>query len=949
MKVASYALDGLVTDPGPFSGAPDGALVDAHNVVVERKGLIEPRGGLRCTVDATLKAAGAVIQHEVADSGLHARAAWAVTGGGAWSMRGNDAIAFTGPTSFTKGRLHSALAGGRLLFTSQDGVCEWPTAASGGTVTFRAGLMQPSQTVSILDPAASAGQWLGLNKSVAYRFTLVRFRSDGTEMESAPTAPLIVRNTAAAGGAGVILFGALASETPWDVNNTYDALQAGDMVRVYRSPVLNAATGTPSDVMRLRANLTITAGVVQTFTDALADSDWNGPELYTNARREGIGQARTRPAYARDVCAFNGMMLYAGYKTPHRVRVTCKAIGDISRNPQEALCSKSITVTTTAGSANLTGISAADVKYIAAGQWITLQTTRPGSADARFQVDTQIQSVNVGAGTAVMTKTALVSGAIGAIVWDWVGITDGATTYRQFAQEAAYAITTDLQWLQAHQATVMGGYSDLENRWNNAATRVKDVVLHCTGSDEINGAPEFRNVLMVFERASQSSTSFTVKSTKPNAFDRTVTYTTGIASTQDGGDARVALSVNNIPDAVPELNYVDVGDVGSAIYRIVPTRHTVFVFKADGVYQIFGDSPSAISVQLLDATVRPPNADIAANWITVRGDTVYAMTSRGPMAVSEMGVTPFGGAIMETLRETFRPDFERAGSFTSCSAGSAQGTPYALFSYEDASGSNVFAFNTETNAWTTWSARRNVSAFYNVFGGAQGVAMQHLSSFYYDRRSDMGVPITGSTWPLTGDSFSAATCTINTVTPNGTNRYTIVIAAGSEWTPTVGDVLIRSGVLGVVESVASATTFDVVSNGTPTTGSATWNEGYPVRLVWAARTLGTIASEKRNVSLGFGFALRALLLRLSGYFRSSYAPGGTQTVAQPAVTGAWDGSADALLAAPELMSLGIPRDVVLDWGLRVGFTMQQARSWFSLGAVIVDALDSGQNTGRHRV
>lgn len=953
MKVASYALDGLQTDPGPFSGAPDGALVDAHNVVVERKGLIEPRGGLVCLIDSTLKAAGAVIQHAHQDSALHSRAVWAVTAAPVWSMRSNEATTIAGPTSFTKGRVHSAVARGRLLFTSQNGVCEWPTAASGGTVAYRAGLPAPSMPWGYVVTGGSAGTWLGNNQSVAYRFVLVRFRDDGTPMESAPTAPFIVRNASGASGGVTFIAAPGLTYTPWDVNSTFDALKAGDVLRVYRAPVLNAATGTPSDVMKLRANLTITAGVVQTFTDALGDSEWNGPQLYSNAKREGSDQTRLRPAYARDVCGFNGMMLYAGYKTPHRLAVTCKSIGDIAADPQETICTKTVTGSIAIGSPNITGLSATDVKYLAAGQYITTTYAAggfPGSVDAKFPANTTIVSVNVGAGTAVASANALSTAAAGGLtVWDWIGVTDGATTYRQFAEEAANTTINELLWRQAHGATgvYMGGYADLEFKWMNASTRVKDVVLRCTGGDEVNGRPEFRNVLMIFERASLSTTAFTVKSTKPRAFSRALD-TTGIASLQDGGDARIAMSVNDIPDAVPELNTIDVGDLSSAIYRIVATRGTVFVFKADGVYQLFGNDPSSVSVQLLDATVRPPNADIAANWITARGDTVYAMTSRGPMAITEMGATPFGGAIMETLRETFRPTFERVSSFTSCSAGAAPGTPYVLFSFEDAQGSNVYAFNTDTSAWTTWSARRNISAFYNALGGYQGVAMQYLSSSYYDVRSEMGAPIDASTLPLTGDRFSVATCTINSVTPNGTNRFTIVIAAGSEWTPTVGDILARNSVLTVVESVASTTTFDVVSNGTPTTGVAAWIEGYPVRLVWAARTLGTIMNEKRNVSLGFGFALRAFLLRLTGYFKSSYAPSGVQTVSQPAVTSGWDGSSEGLLAAPELMTFGIPQDVILDWGLRVGFTIQQARSWFSLGAVIVDALDSGTNTGRLR-
>lgn len=951
MKTTAYALDGLQTDPGPFSGAPDGALVDAHNVVIERVGLIEPRGPLECVVDATLKAGGYVLQHAI-QTPIHSRTGWAVTGGGAWIMRANEVTTITGPSSFTKGRLHSAVMRSRLLFTSENGVCEWPPDVGLLTVAYRAGLMRPSMPWGYVVTGGSAGTWLATAQSVAYRFVLVRKRADGTLMQSAPTAPFIVRNTSGASGGVEFIAAPGLAYTPYDVNSTFDALQTGDQLRVYRSPVLNAATGTPSDVMRLRATLTITAGALQSFQDKLADADWNGPPLYTNTTQEGILQARDRPGYSRDVCSFNGMALYAGFKRPQRVAVTCKAIGDISADPQQALCTKTVTVTTGVGSLNLTGISAADIKYLAVGQYITLTTTNPpGGADARFQAATQIASVNVGAGTATINKTALAGGAASVVVWDWISVTDNATTYIQYAEEATNTTINELMWRQAHGASgvYMGGYADLEFKWNNASTRVKDVLLHAVGSDEVNGKPEFRNVLMTFERASMSATTFVIRSSKPNAFDAVVDSVTGITSTQDGSDARIGVSVNDIPDAVPELNYLDVGDLTSPIYRIVPTRSCVFVIKGDGVFMLYGTSKDTLSVQQLDATVRPPPADIAANWITSRGDTVYMMSARGPVAITESGVTPFGTAILETLRETFYPAFIRATGFTSCAAGAAPATPYVFFSYEDADDANVYAYNTQTNAWSTWGARRRVSTMYSSIFDLQYFGMQYVHGAYFDKRSSMGAAITASSVPLTGDYFTALTCTINTVTPNGTNRYTIEIAAGSEWTPTVGDTLIRAGVLCVVESVASATTFDVVSNGTPVAGAgATWEEGYPIRLTWAARALGTIEYEKRNAGFTLAFALRALLLRLTAYYQSAYAPGGVQTVEQPAITGAWDGASTALLAAPEVIPLSIPRNVVLDWGLRVGFAIQQARSWFSLGAITLVTENSGANVGRGR-
>lgn len=941
----------MQTDPGPFSGAPDGALVEANNVVYDRAGLIEPRGGWVLTRDAVMKAAARTIVHGI-ETGTGARIVVGTDFAGAWSVS-NGALITSGPTSFAQGKTRFARAKGRTLLTSENGVCDMPLPGT-GAIAYRAGLPQPSQWWGYV--STGAGNWLGNNQSVAYRFTLFRTLADGTTMESAPTAPLIIRNTSGVAAGVTFIAPPGLTYTPWSVGG-WDNLRAGDEIRVYRAPVLNANTGVPSDAMRLRASLALVS--FTSYEDKLADAQWNGPELYSNTRREGIAQARTRPGYARDVALYQGRMIYAGYRTPQRVAVTCKAIGEVA-DPQQSLCTKTIMVTTTIGTPNLTAISAADVAYLAAAQWITINYTAggiPGFADARFPVDTQIATVNVGAGTATTTKNALASGAISVTVWDWVGVTDGATTYRQFAQEPSNTNIVDFMWLQAHSTTGTrpGGYATLEYSWNNAASRVLDIVLHATGSDEENGRPEFRNVLMVFERASNSATTFKVYSTKPNAFDAVVDSVTGITSKASGGHARLGVSVLDIPDAVPEGNYLDIGDESQPIYRIAVAKSSLLIFKGDGIFQLFGDDPSNYRVQLLDATITPPAFDKAADWITQRGEVVYMMSQRGPVRVTEAGADPIGGPIWETIRENFGPGFFILNSLAqSMTSGSSPATPYVLWTFQTPSAvpqlpdaTRIYVYNVETNAWTTWTSRRATTALWSAPDGQRG-AQGYMTAQYFDNRVQLGTTIDHTTLPMSGDRPTDGV-TINSVTPNGTNRYTIVIAAGSEWTPTVGDVLL-DGLIMVVESVASATTFDVVAPDVPGTGSATYEEGYPIRVVLSMRTLGTVDADKRYIGASFAFALRALLLRLYGHFQSAYAPGGAQDTETPLILPGWTDVTERSIAstlqfAPEVVTCSIPQDVVMDWGLRVGFTMQQARAWFSLGAVTMEA-ESGTNAGR---
>jgi len=98
---------------------------------------------------------------------------------------------------------------------------------------------------------------------------------------------------------------------------------------------------------------------------------------------------------------------------------------------------------------------------------------------------------------------------------------------------------------------------------------------------------------------------------------------------------RVYYSKVDQPEAVPLLNYFDIGAGDQEILRIFPLRTSLFVFKEDGLYRISGDSAPFIQ-ELFDESIilkAPDSLDLGNNQL-------YGWTIQGIQVISEAGADP---------------------------------------------------------------------------------------------------------------------------------------------------------------------------------------------------------------------------------------------------------------------------------------------------------------------
>ena len=166
-------------------------------------------------------------------------------------------------------------------------------------------------------------------------------------------------------------------------------------------------------------------------------------------------------------------------------------------------------------------------------------------------------------------------------------------------------------------------------------------------------------------------TPFEVISSKAFAFSQQLgtKYSANLCrSTNEGGFARLYFSKVGLPESVPLANYFEIGDAGAPISRIVATTDRLYVFKADGIWVVYGDDPESLILQQFDPTTRAISAVVngvetldCSPWFRKVGNTVFAWTNKGIMAIDSSGVQRIDGPI-QTLVRSMTPETTVNGS-----------------------------------------------------------------------------------------------------------------------------------------------------------------------------------------------------------------------------------------------------------------------------------------------
>lgn len=164
---------------------------------------------------------------------------------------------------------------------------------------------------------------------------------------------------------------------------------------------------------------------------------------------------------------------------------------------------------------------------------------------------------------------------------------------------------------------------------------------------------------------------------------------------------RIYYSKLQQPEAVPLVNFFDVGGETKAILRIFALRDSLFVFKEDGLYRISGED-APFNLALFDSSC----ICVAADSVSVSNNVIYSWTTQGISIISESGVTPSVSRPIDVdllqLASANYPNFNTA----TWGVGYESDNSYLVFTITEPSDTEAticYRYSNLTNSWTTYA------------------------------------------------------------------------------------------------------------------------------------------------------------------------------------------------------------------------------------------------------
>lgn len=206
--------------------------------------------------------------------------------------------------------------------------------------------------------------------------------------------------------------------------------------------------------------------------------------------------------------------------------------------------------------------------------------------------------------------------------------------------------------------------------------------------------------------------TYVISNVTLNTFDISATVTIAgsgnvaladVSSDNEVKGNRVYYSKFQQPEAVPLVNYFDIGPQDKRIQRIIPLREAVYVFKEEGIYRVTGDGAQTVTNPFVVVPFDNSLSMTAPDTGCVLNNQIYCLSTQGAIRVTDAGVEVVSRSIEDKLLNVSRPGY--AYKTASFGVGYESDRAFMLWTVtlqSDVVATQCFRYNTFTQTWTRW-------------------------------------------------------------------------------------------------------------------------------------------------------------------------------------------------------------------------------------------------------
>jgi len=240
------------------------------------------------------------------------------------------------------------------------------------------------------------------------------------------------------------------------------------------------------------------------------------------------------------------------------------------------------------------------------------------------------------------------------------------------------------------------------------------------------------------------------------------TLTTKVLSSVEAIGNRLYYSKYQEIEAVPLLNYIDVGSRDQEIFRIISLRESLFIFKGDGVYRLAGD-PGVnpiwdIGAFDLTSIIKAPDTAITL------ANNCYYFSNQGIIKLNESTLETISRPIEDKLIPfiSTNPNLENVSFAVGYESDRAL-LVWTVLTKNDTTATVCYRYSIVTNSWTEWKVSKTCAVLNShedkLFFGSGTDNYIEIERKNFDRfdYADRELPV----------SFSSSGLSENIIKPSG--------------------------------------------------------------------------------------------------------------------------------------------------------------------------------------